>query len=626
MSWRIILLLPFVLVSCLDFFVSPNGSDTLGNGTLEAPFHTWQFATDFIRPLLSSMTSDIHVFFRGGAYLLEEGVYLGPFDSGMNSHVVEYLAYPSEVPEFSGLQSLISWIPLSDTSPVYVSTSPFFSRSIYSNINRVNESVAIGLNITHENSNITAYGYITNSSEFVSFVSSFNSIRQLDSDIEFLYTSVGSQWTESRCRVLSMTVVTLESGQEGVNITMHPTGFNLIRSKPYIETFPRAIINVLSFLTPGQGFLSPTSMKAYYYPASLSELDDMTVASIDGPLVQMRNTSNIVLRGLSFSGNTWTVPTNEGAYAPDQGGIGYRASDLSDGLISGHGTHFLPGAIDMSRVFNISIDNCTISQIGTVGIGVQDGSKHVSVKNSIIRDSSCSAIRLGQVTDSNETDPSLMNSDFYIFNNELRNLAVEYRDCSGIFGGFTSNVTISKNTLMNTTWAGVTMGWLGWNGCPYRPSLNNISITSNIIMFVNEITGDGGPIYVMGKQPKNATCIFNTVDLDCRSEIAYNYVGYALHHAADLYHDEGSGHFYTHHNVVIQPHYTDPNGWSFMWFSMWAPTESNILGFMNYAKGVNTSHAFVGNNLILVNTTFFDINENWNHDALAIINQAGKSG
>lgn len=47
---------------------------------------------------------------------------------------------------------------------------------------------------------------------------------------------------------------------------------------------------------------------------------------------------------------------------------------------------------------------------------------------------------------------------------------------------------------------------------------------------------DGGPIYVMGPQPS--------------SEMAYNYVAHALHHAAMLYHDEGSAYWRTHHNVV----------------------------------------------------------------------------
>jgi hypothetical protein len=77
----------------------------------------------------------------------------------------------------------------------------------------------------------------------------------------------------------------------------------------------------------------------------------------------------------------------------------------------------------------------------------------------------------------------------------------------------------------------------------------------------------------MGQGPTSADC--GADDLTCRSEIAGNFVSYAMHHAAMLYHDEGSGFFYTHDNAVLQPALTDPHGWWWCWSAIWrqaAPT------------------------------------------------------
>ena len=70
-------------------------------------------------------------------------------------------------------------------------------------------------------------------------------------------------------------------------------------------------------------------------------------------------------------------------------------------------------------------------------------------------------------------------------------------------------------------------------------------------------------------QPSRANC--TNLDFTCYSEIAYNFVSYALHHAAMLYHDEGSAFFYTHDNAVLQPpSLRDPHGWWWSYLAAWA--------------------------------------------------------
>jgi hypothetical protein len=50
--------------------------------------------------------------------------------------------------------------------------------------------------------------------------------------------------------------------------------------------------------------------------------------------------------GTPCGGATWLAPPAEGAYAPDQGGIVYRASDLAGGAaLAAHATHPVPAAV-----------------------------------------------------------------------------------------------------------------------------------------------------------------------------------------------------------------------------------------------------------------------------------------
>jgi hypothetical protein len=159
-----------------------------------------------------------------------------------------------------------------------------------------------------------------------------------------------------------------------------------------------------------------------------------------------------------------------------------------------HGTHPVPAAVRLSTAANVTVTGCSILHVGATALAVEDGSQDVSVSRCIVVDAGCSAFRLGQVDDIDETDPARLNSRLVLADNFAFGVAQEFRDCSGVFGGFITNSTIEHNTLLNTSWAGVTLGWMGWGKGVVRPSLGGNRILGNRIEFVNLITGDGGPI------------------------------------------------------------------------------------------------------------------------------------
>lgn len=109
---------------------------------------------------------------------------------------------------------------------------------------------------------ITSTGYKTTASLPWAF-----SPLQDQGSLEFLYTGVGSSWTEARVRVAS--VVAIPGG--GSNITMAEPGFSIARNRFYGQgvSVPTAVTNVASLLsaaTPGQGAISSAAGLLYYVP------------------------------------------------------------------------------------------------------------------------------------------------------------------------------------------------------------------------------------------------------------------------------------------------------------------------------------------------------------------------
>lgn len=148
-------------------------------------------------------------------------------------------------------------------------------------------------------------------------------------------------------------------------------------------------------------------------------------------------------------------------------------------------------------------------------------------------------------------------------------------------------------------------------------------------------------------QPTRANC--TNLDFTCYSEIAYNFVSYAMHHAAMLYHDEGSAFFYTHDNAVLQPPFLrDPHGWWWDYLAAWATsgenkdasavicflfcnitltpsfTEFDIYMARNTAIGLNTTSIAQGDlNLTVINSTLLTWGSAWPPAVQAIVNASG---
>jgi hypothetical protein len=613
------------------FFVSPAGSDATGDGSAAAPWASWARAVAGVRPALApAQAADVTVTFAPGRYALAAPVVLTAADSGANGFDVVYAGATGAAADvlFDGgvLLDDDAWAPVAGAPGVFSAALPFPTREVYAFGARVAEAPARGVNLTAANTQGTATGYVTSDALLVAAAAAPGGLARA-ADVELLFTSAAAQWQESRARVAAWALVNASA----LRLDMAQPGWALVRGKPYAEALPTAVLNVLGAgaLDAGQGVLSPARGAVFYRPASGTMAGaGAWAAALDGELLLLdgapaARVARVRVENVSFRGATWLAPTTEGAYAPDQGGIVYRASDLP-GPLGAHALHPVPAAVTLRGAGNVTLRGVAVAHTGGTAIAVEGGSQDVRLSRVSVRDAGCSGVRLGEVADADASDAGALNARLTLADSTLTALAQGYRDCSALFGGFITESSIEHNNITDANWAGVTLGWLGWGGAPIRPSLGGNRIVGNAISRVNLVTGDGGPIYVMAPQPSRADC--GADDLGCRSEIAGNFVSYAIHHAAMLYHDEGSGFFYTHDNVVLQPQLNDPHGWWWSWAAAWASTEHNILVTRNVAVGVNRSDFYAGNNLVCVNNTLLPWGSAWPPAALDIIAQAGPRG
>ncbi len=89
------------------FYVATNGNDD-NPGTPAQPLKTFPGAKAKVRTVRDG-SGDITVYFRGGSYVFDTTVVLGPQDSGTTNQTITYAAYPGETPVFSSLVRVTGW-------------------------------------------------------------------------------------------------------------------------------------------------------------------------------------------------------------------------------------------------------------------------------------------------------------------------------------------------------------------------------------------------------------------------------------------------------------------------------------------------------------------------------------
>ena len=491
-------------------YVKPSGQGT-GSGTKDAPYASLAAARNAIRPRLASMRHDVDVELENGTYTLTEPFVLTSADSGRRGHTVTYEAAPGAHPVVSGGYRVTGWHKQSGANGIWVAAVPASLRARQLYVDGQRAEVAQGkLPVTLTQ---TATGYTASANTLDTWAN--------PNEMEMVYPSGPSNWTESRCRVASISGTAITMAQPcWDNTTLRATPDTALDTSGFGQTLtvPPTVTNAYPLLTqPGQWYLNDTTHQLFYIPRPGQ---DMATATVVAPRLQTLVTGagtpgapihDIAFRGITFSYGGWLGPSGPNGYSSFQAGTfltGKDAYRLQGACDSPQATcpytnyPQIPGNVTFADDQHLTFAGDTFEHLGAVGLALGDGSQDDLVQGNSFTDTSGSGLTVGGF-DAPLAQGAALTSDDRVLDNDFHDLAVEYQDNPAIVVGYAQYTTIAHNQIDHVPYSGISIGWGGWlERFPALGPLSNYSrgnvISDNLIFDQMQVTVDGGGIYSNG--------------------------------------------------------------------------------------------------------------------------------
>lgn len=539
------LLLPFSAKlkaqSFATFFVSVNGSDTLGDGTRLRPFRTPEKALMAANQALKS--SNVQIRFLSDLYL-SQPILIHPdnFQSHLHKgHTLEFLGESDNQQSkttLSGGQIFTNPVPVSEgkTWRFFVGKNKHF-RQVYVNgrravrartdpgqhlgissacdQNKSPESCWRGFLVCHDPKNASD----CKKSPLASILSWPH-----HEEIEIV---MRYQWMMPRCRFGSYVPQPNSPFAILTPIAQSPTivkdglfCWDLVTDS---DSGTRKVPHVL-WLENSMQFLDQEdewyydSRKGFVYFKPRRGKDALQHSSLVIPhldyLVKIQGRpespiKNISFRNLSFAHAKGIITGDEINTPKEQRWVdgAYGFPERQSGIMP---NGFYPqGAVLVNYAEKINFLNNVFFQLGGGGLELTRGVQEAEIARNIFHDISSVGIRIGHTRKDafHPSHPVEVNKIISVRSNLVTNIGVEYWGAVGIFAAYTDSVNISYNTLKDLPYTGISVGY-GWgtpdfdkNGVPTPTPAQNNLIRGNLVE--NHVTkmNDGGGVYTLGNQP-----------------------------------------------------------------------------------------------------------------------------
>lgn len=321
-----------------EFYVAPNGNDS-NNGDINAPFATLEKAKNAINDLKLKPglpERGIVVYLRGGVYNIDSTFSLNKKDSGESGKPIVYSAYKNENVRLIGGKILKNsdFKLLTSDSPIWskIDTSAkgkiyqmdlkaagITDFSILSNRNSSrNDNSALELYCNSKPMQLARYPDI-NETQGDNIKKGFIYIKNKTSDTSFTvaddriknWTSEKDVWTHGLFFHLWS-----DSHIKISNIDTKSNEIELADIPPYgiKEGNPFYVENLLEEVTtPGEWYLDREAGILYFWPSEDICNSEISVSILKAPLIELKNTSNIILKNITFEiGRSTLVKINGG--------------------------------------------------------------------------------------------------------------------------------------------------------------------------------------------------------------------------------------------------------------------------------------------------------------------------
>lgn len=525
-------------------YVSENGSDS-GDGSKNAPFKTIGRAKDEVSKARENMTGDIVVEIESGYYELSETEVFTKEHGGNEKYNVIYKgSNPENKPLISGGKKITGWEKYDEH--LWRAKAPEgmkYIRNLYVN----------GISCTRARSKYTylceeiyvdetkpkilevQYGtrHIEYERKDGAIVSGKNFPKNLTNieDIELVWSLI---WTRQRYLVKSMEE--LPDGR--ILFKMDPESFNVYHDVAGIRPnkgYDFYIENAFELLDePGEFYYNRKEGYIYYFPYPQEDMSSVEtfVGNIEGMFeiggIKAEHLKGIVFDNLEIRYSVWNHVSENGLFASQADALVFQKDGVSKSGI-------LPSQININHAERVAFTNCAISCLGSSALNFDDDVHDVKVIGNLISDNSGAGIRVGSPQLPYDDDLTLC-TNVLIENNAILRAGGEYAGCTGIIVYYGGGVNVLHNTIHNTSYTAISLGW-GW-GTQDPEGHGGIVAKYNRVTDSMMSLGDGSHIYTLGPLRN--------------SEIAYNYFGKTRDDAggAGVYFDAGTGHVNAHDNVT----------------------------------------------------------------------------
>jgi hypothetical protein len=245
---------------------------------------------------------------------------------------------------------------------------------------------------------------------------------------------------------------------------------------------------------PGEFFYDDQTGKMIYYPA---EGVDMSTATFEYPthdhMMSFYGVSGVTLDHMTFTGNDNLI-WEDAAY---HGGQAWT-SEGDYGANSKTALYFLN-----SR--NVTIKDCFFHDLATSGVMFHGVTRNPHVEGSRFFKIGSSAMEFGTHNGTWDEEKTA-NFDIYVYNNWINDVAWMTRGSIGLYVSVSKNTEIAYNTIMNTSYTGISIGWR-WNPADWEygtyTQTDNAQLHHNYFRDIMTDQSDGGGIYTLGGNAEN---------------------------------------------------------------------------------------------------------------------------
>jgi hypothetical protein len=531
-------------------WLSPHGDDK-GAGTRDAPFRTVAHAHSEVRRFAATAPpgSAINVVLEDGTYELAEPIRFDLALFGPEGPKVRFAAAGGAAPVISGGRRIGGWTLYDKERNIYTASA----QGLRARQLTVNGRRAARASTTMPDGGLPA-GFRPNAIPDPSDVTPW----EIKGGIDFVPTALNpehwrdpahwrrpdqveavivTQWKMMRVPVHSVkaadgaapgTIRLVQPGWTNANLYYSESGTPPVQ-KPGIWSFWQVtrFENDYTFLDePGEWVLDTEADALFYIPRTD---EDLAIAEVILPAIEVlveaigedgRPISGLSFEGIGFRHATWLGPSGADGYVADQSGFHLRGRENGTNL-TGHARHVArtPGNLRFAYARGITFDRCRFEHLGGVAVDFDTGSQGNRISRCTFDDIASAAIQIGGVA-TRDFDPTPAGHcrDNRITDNRIRRTGRDYVDTAAIYLGFTTNSLVANNTISETPWSGIALGW-GWGlldpgsfpgisnavsgmwGIHDKPTVNrdNRILRNHISRFL-ETLWDGGAVYCCGWQ------------------------------------------------------------------------------------------------------------------------------